>query len=201
MNTRPFEKKSKHKPDDWINSTINIAVNILSHRNETINNYLKNSMEVNELITRELLGRTIWKYSEAYGKFEGCPFWSVKAYDYYILAKSKKKKRQEINANLRHEHIFPQILLINKIKKLKKPTIKIVRDLYDNYAIATIVTKDENDKLNKKKYADLSRTTIDENNIWLRYNNERIKIKVMKNPLENRFYKHHYKKMQEAKVF
>ena len=61
MNTRPFEKKSKHKPDDWINSTIDIAVNILSHRIETINNYLKNSMKVNELITRELLGRTIWK--------------------------------------------------------------------------------------------------------------------------------------------
>ena len=101
---------------------------------------------------------------------------------------------------MRHEHTFPQILLINKIKKLKKPTIKIVRDLYDNYAIATIVTKDENDKLNKKKYADLSRTTIDENNIWLRYNNERIKIKVMKNPLENIFYNYHIKKMKEAKV-
>ena len=106
------------------------------------------------------------------------PFGVLKLMIIIFQPNLKKKKRQEINANLRHEHTFPQILLINKIKKLKKPTIKIVRDLYDNYAIATIITKDENDKLNKKKYADLSRTTIDENNIWLRYNNERIKIKV-----------------------
>ena len=84
--------------------------------------------------------------------------------------------------------------------KLKDPTIQKIRELYNEYAVATVVTKEENLKLNSSVVG-LRSETIDENNIWLRYNNDRIKIKVMKNPLENIFYKYHYKKMQEGKVF
>jgi len=154
-------------------------------------------MRVNDLITKEILGRTIWKYSEAFGKFKGCPFWSVKAYDFYTSQKSKPTTL--IAKNLRHEHTFPQKLLVTKMWNLKTPSKKIIRELYDEYAIATVVTKEENLKLNSTAVG-LRSNTINESNIWLRYNNDRIKIKMMKNPLDNMFYNYHYKNMEIAKV-
>ena len=198
METKPFQLgRTNSKPKDWINSTVDIAVNILSHRLKTINDYSKESMRVNDLITKEILGRTIWKYSEAFGKFKGCPFWSVKAYDFYTSQKSKPTTL--IAKNLRHEHTFPQKLLVTKMWNLKTPSKKIIRELYDEYAIATVVTKEENLKLNSTAVG-LRSNTINESNIWLRYNNDRIKIKVMKNPLGNMFYNYHYKNMEIAKV-
>ena len=198
METKPFQLgRTNSKPEDWINSTIDIAVNILSHRLKTINDYSKESMRVNDLITKEILGRTIWKYSEAFGKFKGCPFWSVKAYDFYTSQKSKPTTL--IAKNLRHEHTYPQILLIKKMWKLNNPTKKIIRALFDQYAIATVVTKEENLKLNSSAVG-LRSDTISEKNIWLRYNNDKITIKVMENPIDNIFYKYHYKTMKEAQV-
>ena len=82
---------------------------------------------------------------------------------------------------------------------LKNPTKKIIRDLYDKYAIATVVTKEENLKLNSSAVG-LRSETISDNNIWLRYNNEKIVIKLMQNPLKNIFYNYHIKQMKEAKV-
>ena len=73
MDTRPFELgRLGSAPNDWINSTIDIAVNILEHRIKTLDQYSLEGQKVNNLITRELLGRSIWKYSEAFGKFKGC---------------------------------------------------------------------------------------------------------------------------------
>ena len=198
METKPFQLgRSNSKPEDWINSTIDIAVNILSHRLKAMNDYAEESMRVNNLITREILGRCIWKYSEAFGKFKGCPFWSIEAYNFYIGQKSKSTAL--IAKNLRHEHTYPQILLIKKMWKLNNPTKKIIRALFDQYAIATVVTKEENLKLNSSAVG-LRSDTISEKNIWLRYNNDKITIKVMENPIDNIFYKHHYKAMKEAQV-
>ena len=198
METKPFQLgRSNSKPEDWINSTIDIAVNILSHRLKTMNDYTEESMRVNNLITREILGRCIWKYSEAFGKFKGCPFWSIEAYNFYIDQKSKSTAL--IAKNLRHEHTYPQILLIKKMWKLNNPTKKIIRALFDQYAIATVVTKEENLKLNSSAVG-LRSDTISEKNIWLRYNNDKITIKVMENPIDNIFYKYHYKAMKEAQV-
>ena len=198
METKPFQLgRSNSKPEDWINSTIDIAVNILSHRLKTMSAYPEESMRVNNLITREILGRCIWKYSEAFGKFKGCPFWSIAAYNFYIDQKSKSTAL--IAKNLRHEHTYPQILLIKKMWKLNNPTKKIIRELFNQYAIATVVTKEENLKLNSSAVG-LGSDTISEKNIWLRYNNDKITIKVMENPIDNIFYKYHYNAMKEAQV-
>ena len=198
METKPFQLgRSNSKPEDWINSTIDIAVNILSHRLKTMNDYAEESMRVNNLITREILGRCIWKYSEAFGKFKGCPFWSVKAYKLFFTQKSSSSSI--LGKILRHEHTFPQRLLIEKLWSLKSPTKDSVRKLYDKYAVATVVTKEENDKLNSREIG-LRVTTINEDNIWLRYNNDKIVIKLMQNPLKNIFYDYHIKKIKEAKV-
>jgi len=121
MDTKPFELgRPGSDPNDWINSTVDIAVNILVHRLKTLKFYKDGGKKVNDLITRELLGRSIWKYSEAYGKFKGCPFWSVKAYNLFF--KQKTTSVGILGKYLRHEHTFPQRLLIEKMWSLKDPT-------------------------------------------------------------------------------
>ena len=197
MENIPFviSRRDISSSKNWIKFTIDIALNILNHRIKTIKNFNKEEFNVNEQITRELLGRNIWKYSEAFGKFKGCPFWSVKAFNQFLLMKEQKKNKIECEKNLRHEHIYPQILLINKLKHLKKPTLNILEKLFKEYAIAAVVTKDENNLLNK---AGLRTSTISDNNIWFRYKS--VKIKLQSNPTNNEFYKYHLAKMKEADV-
>ena len=199
MDSIPFDvsRRDISSSKNWIKFTIDIALNILNHRIKTIKNYSKEEFNINEQITRELLGRNIWKYSEAFGKFKGCPFWSVNAYNQFLLIKKEKKSKAECEKNLRHEHVYPQILLIKKLKDLKKPTLKILEKLFKEYAIAAVVTKDENNLLNKAR---LRISTISDNNIWLRYNNENVEIKIKHNPTNNEFFKYHLSKMKEAKV-
>jgi hypothetical protein len=199
MENIPFviSRRDISSSKNWIKFTIDIALNILNHRIKTIKNFSKEEFNINEQITRELLGRNIWKYSEAFGKFKGCPFWSANAYNQFLLMKKQKKNKAECEKNLRHEHVYPQILLIKKLKDLKKPTFKILEKLFKEYAIAAVVTKDENNLLNKAR---LRISTISDNNIWLRYNNNNVVIKIKHNPTNNEFFKYHLSKMKEAKV-
>ena len=197
MDSIPFDvsRRDISSSKNWIKFTIDIALNILNHRIKSIKNFSKEEFNINEQITRELLGRNIWKYSEAFGKFKGCPFWSVNAYNQFLLMKKQKKSKAECEKNLRHEHVYPQILLIKKLKELKKPKLNVLEKLFKEYAIATVVTKDENNLLNK---AGLRTSTISDNNIWFRYKNVKIKVKL--NPTNNEFYKNHLVKMKEADV-
>jgi hypothetical protein len=199
MENIPFviSRRDISSSKNWIKFTIDIALNILNHRIKTIKNFSKEEFNINEQITRELLGRNIWKYSEAFGKFKGCPFWSVNAYNQFLLMKKQKKNKAECEKNLRHEHVYPQILLIKKLKDLKKPTFKILEKLFREYAIATVVTKEENNLLNK---VGLRISTISDDNIWLRYKNKNVEIKIKHNPTNNEFFKYHLSKMREAKV-
>lgn len=187
----------KHNPDSWIKSTIDITVNSLVFRKKVLKEYHRKDLDVFELITRELLGRNIWKYSEAYGKFKGCPFWSTEALN--LFESSKHKSLAKVANNLRHEHTYPQILLINKLKNLEEINYSIVEQLFKKYAVATVVTKQENDKLNSKDVG-LRSSTISDENIWLRYNNKKFKIKIAMNHSKNPFFEFHKKDMLKAKV-
>ena len=199
MDTKPFQlSKLGSNPNDWIEATVDIAVNILNHRLKTLSLFSNEGRKVNDLITRELLGRSIWKYSEAYGKFKGCPFWSVKAYNLFFTPTSSSVG--DFGKYLRHDHTFPQRLLIEKMWSLKDPTKKNISEIYAKFAVADVVPTDAHDKLNSKDVG-LRVSTIDENNIWLRYNNSKIKIYMTENPLGNEFYKNHYHLMKKAKVF
>ena len=197
MDNIPFviSRRDISSSKSWINFTIDIALNILKYRIKNIKNFSKEEFNINEQITRELLGRNIWKYSEAFGKFKGCPFWSVNAYNQFLLMKKQKKSKGECEKNLRHEHVYPQILLIKKLKELKKPKLSVLEKFFKEYAIATVVTKDENNLLNK---AGLRTSTISDNNIWFRYKS--VKIKLKSNPTNNEFYKNHLVKMKQANV-
>jgi hypothetical protein len=187
----------KHNPDSWIKSTIDITVNSLVYRKKVLKEYHRKDFGVFELITRELLGRNIWKYSEAYGKFKGCPFWSIEAIN--LFESSKNKSAGKVGNNLRHEHTYPQILLINKLKNLEEINYSIVEQLFKKYAVATVVTKQENDTLNSKDVG-LRSSTISDENIWLRYNNKKFKIKIAMNDSKNPFFEFHKNDMIKAKV-
>ena len=193
----PFElsRRDSNESKYWIKSTIDIAVSILNNRINSKNLFTEKEFKINENITRELLGRNIWKFSEAYGKFKGCPFWSVNAYNHYLNLKKQKKTKIERDKLLRHEHIYPQIKLIKKMKELSKPNTKIIKDLFYKYAIATVVTKAENDNLNK---LGLRTETPSDTNIWLRYQKARIFIK--KNTLHNDFFEIHEKDIEAAGI-
>jgi hypothetical protein len=69
--------------------------------------------------------------------------------------------------------------------------------LLKEYAIAAVVSMDDNHELNKAR---LRISTISDNNIWLRYNNNNVEIKIKHNPTNNGFFKYHLSKMKEAKV-
>lgn len=187
----------KHNPKSWIKSTIDITVNSLIYRKKILEQYHTEDFKVFELITRELLGRNIWKYSEAYGKFKGCPFWSIDALKLYET--SKNKSLAKVANKLRHEHTYPQILLINKLKNLEEINYKVVENLFKKYAVATVVTKEENEKLNSRDVG-LRTATISDDNIWLRYNNKKFKIKIAMNRSKNLFFEYHKKDMLNAMV-
>ena len=187
----------KHNPKSWIKSTIDITVNSLIYRKKILEQYHTEDFKVFELITRELLGRNIWKYSEAYGKFKGCPFWSMDALKLYET--SKNKSLAKVANKLRHEHTYPQILLINKLKNLEEINYKVVENLFKKYAVATLVTKEENEKLNSRDVG-LRTATISDDNIWLRYNNKKFKIKIAMNRSKNLFFEYHKKDMLNAMV-
>lgn len=187
----------KHNPKSWIKSTIDITVNSLIYRKKILEQYHTEDFKVFELITRELLGRNIWKYSEAYGKFKGCPFWSIDALKLYET--SKNKSLAKVANKLRHEHTYPQILLINKLKNLEEINYKVVENLFKKYAVATVVTKEENEKLNSRDVG-LRTATISDDNIWLRYNNKKFKIKIAMNRSKNPFFEYHKKDMLNAMV-
>ena len=193
----PFElgRNNKHAPKFWINSTIDIALNILKHRINIKNSLSKDEFLINEQITRELLGRNIWKYSEAFGKFKGCPFWSVKAFNHFIKMKKEGAMKSQREKLLRHEHVFPQIMLIQMMKNLKNPDKKTLELLFSTYAIATVVTVDENDALNK---AGLRQSTPSKDNIWLRY--KKIGIEIKNNKLKNIFFNFHLNKINEINL-
>ena len=109
MSDSPFKVIGNRNGDgaiNWIKFTIDIALNIINHRLTSKENYTEEEFHINELITRELLGRNIWKFSEAYGKFRGCPFWSVKAFDHFVSMKKQNKTKAEYEKNLSFFHSY-----------------------------------------------------------------------------------------------
>ena len=62
MDNIPFviSRRDISSSKSWINFTIDIALNILKYRIKNIKNFIKEEFNINEQITRELLGRNIW---------------------------------------------------------------------------------------------------------------------------------------------
>lgn len=140
--------------------------------------------------SRTLAYELIWKWTEATGKYVGCPFWSKDAKALFdaevssaggwpiqpILAKKIAKKLSEKGSNgakclpkpkLTHEHVYP----IKDMKQLlywnTKRTIEEIRGLFDRYCVGCVVLESEHDQLSADG---------DDANHWIRYSKAGIKL-------------------------
>jgi hypothetical protein len=157
-------------------SAIDLAGVLLKHRRSMLDSFSEPELKVYERVSGELLSRTIWKYSEARGKFRGNPIWSRKALAHFDEVERQGEKL------FRHEHVFPQIRLIMMLRKLESPEPFSIRPLYERYAIAAVVLKEENELLNR---LGRGQSTVDGafDNPWLRYCFENDRIQIVENEL------------------
>ena len=93
----------------------------------------------------------LWKPSEAYGKYDGCPYWSEGA----LASRGKygrpvKDKRKFGADALRHEHVFPRKELVQKLFSLADPTSTLVGELVESLNIGVVVTVAEDERLPKQ---------------------------------------------------
>jgi hypothetical protein len=154
----------------WIAGAVDMAVLILEHRGAQDRDQ-NPGLRIYKRISTELLGITIWKYSEAHGhKYRDSPYWSLKASDHYQKGKNFK--------GLRHEHVFPQIELIKLLVSLTKPDHASVVELYEKYAMGVVVTEEEDHELSDNGRG---KSTVPggHSNPWLRYVIPNCPIKVV----------------------
>ncbi len=106
-----------------------------------------------------------WGWTEFDGKIEGCRWWSQAAID----ARARDPK-----AKLIHEHVVPRKVLAQRLVRLNPITPDAVFDLLTRFAIACIVTPEEDARLSKgtrtrmpEPFDDPAHPDYD--NPWLRY--------------------------------
>jgi hypothetical protein len=116
------------------------------------------------------MDRAIWAWTERFTKYDQQRLpWSDNAKvllkdNIKLKEKNKKLKRYK---GLRHEHMVPRKVLIEKIKNLKNKDEASIREILVKYSHAAIITKDEDDVLNSKK---LNNTMPEgKDDIWSRY--------------------------------
>jgi hypothetical protein len=108
-----------------------------------------------------------WVWTEYYGKYRGCPYWSLAALQHYEVTGKV--------AGLKHEHVVPKKVINEMIFKLEgHATPQDVWDIYNTYLIGVVVTAEEDKQLSKchnhtmpSSFCDLN--SPDNGDPWLRY--------------------------------
>lgn len=134
-----------------------------------------------------IMDRAIWAWTERFKKYDRqCLPWSENAkllLNNNIKLREKNKKLKKYKG-LRHEHMVPRKVLIEKIRNLQNKNEASIREILVKYSYAAIITKDEDDMLNNKKLNNAMPEGKDD--IWSRYDacgivfdiSERNKIKT-----------------------
>jgi len=174
----------------WIRSALELATLLLRHRVSVLNRLEPSELSVYERVSGELLSRTIWKYSEAHGKFRGNPFWSRKALDHF------DEVEREGDKLFRHEHVFPQKMLIEMLRKLENPETSQLRSVYEKYAVAAVILKEE-DALLRGSGRGQNTVALGLDNPWLRYRLDNQRILIVENEL---IPKWHLEKLRAANL-
>src|SRR5208282_3024250 len=112
---KAFTSERHQRVKYWIRSAIELAAVLLGHRRLMLDRLAPSELTVYERVSGELLSRTIWKYSEARGKFRGNLFWSRKALEHFDEVDRMGDKL------FRHEDVFPQVQLIEILRRLENP--------------------------------------------------------------------------------
>jgi len=171
---KAFSSGRHPRAEYWIRSAIELSAVLLGHRRLMLPRLEPSELKVYERVSGELLSRTIWKYSEARGKFRGNPFWSRKALEHFDEVDRMGEKL------FRHEHVFPQGQLIEILRRLKDPQTSQLRSIYEKYAVAAVVLKEEDSLLHR---SGRGRKTVDGGlkNPWLRYKMDQQQILIVEN--------------------
>ena len=104
-----------------------------------------------------VLSEVVWVWSEFFGKYAGCPWWSAEA-----LKEPKEK-------NKIHEHVIPKKVLIDTLFSMKNFTAKEIHTYLEKHCIGVVVTKDEDKRLRDLKLGSKMPDDWDGSDIWARY--------------------------------
>jgi hypothetical protein len=105
-----------------------------------------------------------WVWTEFDGKYDG-PFRTRKAWEH--LQSGEKRL-------LRHEHVVPKIIVIQRLLDLQEPTEDQVRNICEKFLIGVVVTRDEDAILNARFRSRMPTEFMDSaschfDDPWLRY--------------------------------
>lgn len=107
----------------------------------------------------------MWVWSEFNGKHQGCKFWSEKALSSGLQ-----------NKHLIHEHLVPRKVLMNKLFSEVIPDKQNIFEFLDTYCVGVVVTKDEDNMLNKIGLRSEMPSDWDNKDPWARYKKVAIKV-------------------------
>jgi hypothetical protein len=171
---KAFTSGRHQRTEYWIRSAVELAGVLLGHRSLMLDRLAPSELTVYERVSGELLSRTIWKYSEARGKFRGNAFWSRKALEHFDEVDRMGDKL------FRHEHVLPQVQLIEVLRRLKDPQTSQLRSIYEKYAVAAVILKEEDSLLHA---SGRGKNTVDGglDNPWLRYKMNQQQIQIVEN--------------------
>lgn len=137
---------------------------------------------IEDYIRKMLIDRLLWATTEQsdngnFIKYSGQPFWSVGALKRLLENKNDGKKPFE---GLRHEHSVPKKVIKNSIINLQDKTFENIFKILDNLGHAVVVSKEENDELNKSGFGSKMPIKLPDNptidQIFSRYKEVKVKI-------------------------
>ena len=108
---------------------------------------------------------SVW--SEFEGKYGGCRFWSAEA------------ARQSQSDKLIHDHAVPKKVLMELLFRVSRPTPECIQQYFEAYCFGAVITKAEDDTLNRLGLRSKMPTNWDGKDPWARYNAANI---ILRNP-------------------
>lgn len=89
-----------------------------------------------------VLADTFWQWTEFYGKYNGCPYWTVKAVEEFKSNPLPNEKKY------RHEHIVPKRVLNQLLFEMPPQTNESIFNFLSIMNIGVVVTREEDNLLN-----------------------------------------------------
>jgi hypothetical protein len=105
-----------------------------------------------------VVDQIFWVWTEFEGKYKGCNFWSKEA-----ISSNLKDK------GLVHEHLVPRKIVREQLLALPDKNPDAIRSFLDNILIGVVVTKGEDDELNKLGLRSIMPSDWDDKDVWARH--------------------------------
>lgn len=144
-----------------------------------------------EYIRKMLIVRLVWATTEhddqeLSKKYQGQPYWTTGAIKQFLnnLAERSTNKRYNLFQDLRHEHAVPKKEIIARIQKSDKSK-EAIFNILNNLGHAVIVSKTEDEELNKKGFRTKMPRALQDNssieNVFSRYKEAGLKVCDIRN--------------------